>query len=82
MAQLAVTVKLDADYYYGMFEETDAILEKINVSDISIDLIISILSSTQPASHKLENRVEFYSRVEKYVYENYEDPEGLLRGLK
>lgn len=64
------------------FPEVDAILRDANVADLSINILIGLLTVTLPARSRLSSRAEFYTRVEDILRQRGEFEEGLLTGLE
>ena len=64
------------------FYETDQLLQNINVSEYSVDLLLGLLTATLPARSKLRSRAQFFSEVEAVLKERGQWEDNLLVGLE
>jgi hypothetical protein len=51
--------QIDARLKAGKFEDTDKLLQKLNVAKLSIDLLLGVLTASLPARYKLPSRGVF-----------------------
>ncbi|MEX1231932.1 MAG: hypothetical protein WEB58_16925 [Planctomycetaceae bacterium] len=73
---------IDGSLKRGQFVEVDAILEQVQVTDYSTDILIGLLTATLPARSKLQARPQFFRDVEACLLSRHEYEEGLLTGLE
>ena len=66
----------------GEFDELDAIIETLDVEQLSVDVLLGVLTITLPAKDKLTTRKEFFESVQRSLTDRGEYKEGLLTGLK
>jgi hypothetical protein len=65
----------------GEFHQVDDLLASATPEQLSIDLLLALLTSTLPAKSKLSNRSAFFRRVEDALQSRGELRDGLLIGL-
>lgn len=66
----------------GSFAEVDRILQEISVSELSVDLLLALLTSTLPAADRLQHRDALFSRIQKSLRDRDELDDTLLLGLE
>lgn len=66
----------------GRFPELDALLEKIDPSKLTVDVLLGLLTSTLPGKTKLEFRTILFHKVEEEIRRRGEWENGLLAGLE
>lgn len=66
----------------GEFDYVNEFLNSIDVSDLSVNLILGILSVTYPAMHKLSGRKNLISRAEVRIKSLGRNVNSLLKELK
>lgn len=64
------------------FGEVDVFLSAIPPSQLSVNLIVGILSITRPASDRLLNREQFFKDAWRFIEESGRDATKLLGNLK
>ena len=67
---------------HGEFPRVDAILTETQPKEYSIDIMLALLTSTLPATHRLPARRAFYDRFETWLKTAGEYEDGLLTGLE
>lgn len=73
--------KIDEMLLAGYFHDVDLLLSTLSVSDLSMDLLLSILMATLPAKKRLVERDRFFKNVEQILRQRHELRDGLLIGL-
>lgn len=66
----------------GAFPDVDAILRDVKVADLSMNILIGLLTTTLPVRRRLPARPEFFGRVESILRQRGQLKEGLLAGLE
>jgi hypothetical protein len=66
----------------GELEALDALIEGLDVEQLSVDVLLGVLTITLPAKDKLTTRKEFFESVQRSLTDRGEYKEGLLTGLK
>lgn len=66
----------------GEFPKVDAVLQHLRIEDLSVDLLLGILTATLPARHRLCERAKAYFKIEENLHQRGELEEGLLTGLE
>jgi hypothetical protein len=64
------------------FSKLDLVLAELPVSDLSIDLLLGILTATLPARSRLSNRAHLFAEIVGVLTERREYQDGLLTGLE
>ena len=72
---------IDNKLHMGVFSELDQSISQLNLSELSINILVCILTSTLPAKSKLPSRTNLFSDIEKILKSRGEYEEGLLTGL-
>ena len=72
---------IDAAFRHGRFEEIDNILKNIDISQCNIDTLITLLTCSKIAEHKLPSRTAFFHLAEKAIIDRGEMEPYLLEGL-
>lgn len=72
---------IDNLLFASNWEELNHILKEINLTEASIDLMITLLCATLPAKSKIEYRSIFIKQVEEEIVRRGEMGKGLLDGL-
>jgi hypothetical protein len=74
----------DADrlMHAGEFGRLNELLARVNVSQLSADLTLGILTATLPAKRRLPERTRIFRDFELHLHEGGEIDAGLLRGLE
>lgn len=65
----------------GDFNKLDALLTRLQLSELSTDLLIGLLTATLPARGRLATRKSFFCRVEEILRQRGEYENSLLMGL-
>lgn len=66
----------------GAFDCLDSILSKMRIDNVSVDILLGLLTSTLPGRSRLPSRPEFFRTVEQVLKKRGEYEEGLLTGLE
>lgn len=66
----------------GEFAEVDRVLREISVDELSVDLLLALLTATLPAADRLECRSTLFIQIEKSLRERNELDDTLLLGLE
>lgn len=66
----------------GRFHDLDSILGKISLSNLTVDVLLGLLTSTLPGKTKLRFRTVFFHKVEEEIKKRGEWENGLLAGLE
>jgi hypothetical protein len=66
----------------GEFAQLDSVLANVRVSDLSVDILLAILTATLPAKSRLPSRTRFFNEIEKSLRDRDEYEDGLLTGLE
>ncbi|HQZ66689.1 MAG TPA: hypothetical protein PLY87_16470 [Planctomycetaceae bacterium] len=66
----------------GEFVALDSIIEGLDVEQLSVDVLLAVLTITLPAKDKLTTRNEFFECVKRTLKDRGEYMEGLLTGLQ
>jgi hypothetical protein len=74
--------EIEAKLRSGEFDECDALLRGVKPEDLSVNLILGLLSATFPGSHKLPARGEFFKRAWRVVEHRGRDADKLLSKLE
>ena len=83
-AQCEMTRFLDDVFHDNQMYIIDLLLNECEVQNLSIPLLISILSSTLPAKGYLQYRQDFFERVQAKILNEYTPKESIeiLAGLE
>lgn len=73
---------IDEMLLHGNFAEVDMLLSDAPVNDLSVDLLLGLLTATLPARSKLTHRLDFLNQTRASLCERGELEEGLLSGLE
>ena len=73
---------IDKMFRNGAFPEVVAILRDAQVADLSMNILIGLLTTTLPVRRRLPARPEFFERVESILRKRGQLKEGLLAGLE
>jgi hypothetical protein len=66
----------------GQFEALDSLLQQVRLGDMSIDVLLGLLTATLPARSRLPSRQAFFRETENALREWGEYEDGLLTGLE
>jgi len=66
----------------GRFEDLNNVIAAYRPGEMSTDILLAVLTATNPAKSKLPARAKFYEDVERLVNERGENEPMLLDGLK
>jgi len=66
----------------NQFERLDSMLVQTRVDDLSVDILLGILTATLPAKTRLPSRVAFFLAVEQLLKRRGDYEQGLLTGLE
>lgn len=66
----------------GNFDRIDELLQDVATSDLSLNVLLGLLTATLPARSRLRSRTEFFQRVDETLRIRGEWEEGLLVGLE
>ena len=80
-AAYLIMSNFDDMFHAGFFKEVDVILDLMQHVNVSVNVGISLLTSSLPAKDKLINRSDFFNRFKESVASR-EDREALLMGLE
>src|SRR5205085_1635394 len=69
---------IDELMHTGHFEALDTILQRVSVRELSVDVLLGVLTATLPAKSRLSSRVELFRQTEAMLKEHGEWEEGLL----
>ena len=64
------------------FEVVDGLLRQANVSSLSVDVLLGLLTATLPARSRLSARAKFFADAEASIKTRGEWESGLLAGLE
>lgn len=64
------------------FDRLDEMLQDTVTSDLSLNVLLGLLTATLPARSRLRSRVAFFQRVDETLRARDEWEEGLLVGLE
>lgn len=73
--------QIDERLLAGRFTEVDQLLATVSVADLSLDLLLALLTATLPARNQLANRARFFAAIEETLRQREEYDDGLLIGL-
>ncbi len=73
--------QVDALLLKSEFGEIDSLLSQLNPEEISVDIMLGLLTSTLPPTTKLRNRRAFFLSVEREIKAREEWEPGILVGL-
>ena len=73
---------IDKMFRSGAFADVDAILRDVTVADLSMNILIGLLTTTLPVRRRLPARPGFFQRVESILRKRGQLKEGLLAGLE
>lgn len=74
--------KLDNELSSGRFDECDALLSTLAVDELSVDILLAILTVTFPAHSRLQARHDFFQRVQDTLRQRGEYEGDILSGLE
>jgi hypothetical protein len=66
----------------GQFIEVDEILKSVDTVGVSTDTLLTLLTVTLAASHKLVHRRDFFRKVRRVLNDRKHNERGLLDGLE
>jgi hypothetical protein len=66
----------------GNFDQLDSMLAAFPIAELSVDMLLGILTATLPAKSRLPSRGKLFKEIEKTLKERNELEEGLLTGLE
>ena len=74
--------RIDTLAINGEFDKINRILWGVNISKLTVDGLLGYLTATLPCKTKLENRHEFFLKVEEEIKKRGEYEPELLKGLE
>lgn len=66
----------------GEFARLDSILESILITELSVDILLGVLTATLPARNRVPSRSKLFGEIDLLLKERGEFEEGLLTGLE
>ena len=66
----------------GAYPRLDAVLKGMQVPNLSVDVLLGVLTATLPAKNRLTSRPSLFLAVEKTLRDRDQYEEGLLTGLE
>ncbi len=73
---------LDEMLRNGEFREIDEWVGTLDPEGMTVQMALSVLVMTFPASHELENRKSFYDKAYRSISRKGRDAKGLIGGLR
>ncbi|MFC1759412.1 hypothetical protein ACFL2H_11705 [Planctomycetota bacterium] len=73
--------RVDEMMLAGQFDEVNQTIADLNVDELSIDIILGVLTITLPGKSKLPDRNKFFEDAKRSLESRGEHCEGLLAGL-
>ncbi len=74
--------QIDEMLLEGEFARVDHFLRAASVADLSVDILLGVLTATLPAKTRLANRPAFFAKVEQTLRYRGQCQDGLLVGLQ
>jgi hypothetical protein len=74
--------QVDEWLHRPQFDRLDSILANLPVADLSIHLLLGILTATLPAIRRLDSRTRLFQEIERVLKDRGDYEEGLLVGLE
>lgn len=73
---------VDENLRMGKFQQLDSILAQEQIADLSVDLLLGILTATLPARSQLPSRQKIFEKIKNTLIVRGEYEDGLLVGLE
>lgn len=74
--------QVDEWMHRAQFDRLDSILANLPVADLSMDILLGVLTATLPATRRLGSRAKLFYDVEQVLRNRGDYEEGLLAGLE
>jgi antitoxin (DNA-binding transcriptional repressor) of toxin-antitoxin stability system len=74
--------QVDESMHRAQFDRLDSILANLPVADLSMDILLGILTATLPATRRLGSRAKLFQKIEQVLRNRGDYEEGLLVGLE
>jgi antitoxin (DNA-binding transcriptional repressor) of toxin-antitoxin stability system len=74
--------QVDEWMHRAEFDRLDGILENLPVADLSLDILLGLLTATLPAKRRLVSRAKLFHEIEQVLRDRGDYEDGLLVGLE